>query len=123
MMVERLEFLTDFYGGDVMAISATDELRKAYKTTVLDPARSYIDTVKTFPLNIEVVTSKTYRTMESPIDNSIGAVTYEFNTSMLLLPKIGYIDHYTCSIFIVSFDIKTCNDGRKVRIFNRLVHV
>ena len=79
--------VTDFYNGDIMAIGATDELRKAYKTTALDPTRSYIDTVKTFPLNIEVVTSKTYKTMESPIDNSIGAVTYEFNTSMLLLPK------------------------------------
>lgn len=79
--------VTDFYNGDIMAIGATDDLRKAYKTTVLDPTRSYIDTVKTFPLNIEVQTSKTYRTMESPIDNSIGAVTYEFNTSMLLLPK------------------------------------
>lgn len=79
--------VTDFYSGDLMAISATDELRKAYKTTALDPSRSYIDTIKPFPLNIEVVTSKTYRTAESPIDNSIGAVTYEFNTSMLLLPK------------------------------------
>jgi hypothetical protein len=79
--------VTDFYNGDIMAIGATDELRKAYKTTALDPTRSYIDTVKTFPLNIEVVTSKTYKTMESPIDNSIGAITYEFNTSMLLLPK------------------------------------
>ncbi|WP_442589621.1 zinc-dependent metalloprotease [Pedobacter sp. AW31-3R] len=79
--------VTDFYNGDVMAIGATDDLRKAYKTIALDPSRSYIDTVKTFPLNIEVVTSKTYRTAESPIDNSIGAVTYEFNTSMLLLPK------------------------------------
>ncbi|SEA94360.1 zinc-dependent metalloprotease [Pedobacter hartonius] len=79
--------VTDFYNGDVMAIGATDELRKAYKTTALDPPRSYIDTIKTFPLNIEVVTSKTYKTAESPIDNSIGAVTYEFNTSMLLLPK------------------------------------
>jgi len=79
--------VTDFYNGDLMAISATDELRKAYKTTALDPSRSYIDTIKTFPINIEVVTSKTYRTSESPIDNSIGAITYEFNTSMLLLPK------------------------------------
>jgi hypothetical protein len=80
--------VTDFYNGDVMAIGATDELRKAYKTSALDPSRSYIDTIKTFPLNIEVVTTKTYRTMESPIDNSIGAITYQFNTSMLLLPKI-----------------------------------
>jgi len=80
--------VTDFYNGDIMAIGATDELRKAYKMTMMDPSRSYIDTVKSFPINVEVVTSKTYRTMESPIDNSIGAITYEFNTSMLLLPKI-----------------------------------
>lgn len=80
--------VTDFYNGDVMAIGATDGLRKKYKVTALDPSRSYIDTIKTFPINIEVVTSKTYKSAESPIDNSIGAVTFEFNTSMLLLPKV-----------------------------------
>ncbi|WP_367864985.1 zinc-dependent metalloprotease [Pedobacter sp. WC2423] len=79
--------VTDFYNGDVVAIGATDALRKAYKASALDAGRSYIDTIKTFPINIEVVTSKTYRSAESPIDNSIGAVTFEFNTSMLLLPK------------------------------------
>lgn len=79
--------VTDFYNGDIMAIGATDALRKAYKTTVYDNTRSYIDTIKTYPLNIEVGTAKTYRSAESPIDNSIGAITFEFNTSMLLLPK------------------------------------
>ena len=79
--------VTDFYNGDIMAIGATDALRKAYKTTTYDATRSYVDTIKTFPLNIEVVTAKTYRAAESPTDNSIGAVTFEFNTSMLLLPK------------------------------------
>ncbi|MES2417651.1 MAG: zinc-dependent metalloprotease [Bacteroidota bacterium] len=79
--------VTDFYNGDIMAIGATEELRKAYKTTVYDASRSYVDTIKTFPINIEVVTTKTYKSAESPIDNSIGAITYEFNTSMLLLPK------------------------------------
>jgi len=80
--------VTDFYNGDVIAIGATDQLRKAYKVTAYDMARSYIDTVKTFPVNIEVKTTKTYRAAESPTDNSNGAVTFEFNTSMLLLPKI-----------------------------------
>ncbi|QPH38000.1 zinc-dependent metalloprotease [Pedobacter endophyticus] len=80
--------VTDFYNGDVIAIGATDQLRKAYKVTAYDMARSYIDTVKTFPVNIEVRTTKTYRAAESPTDNSNGAVTFEFNTSMLLLPKI-----------------------------------
>ena len=79
--------VTDFYNGDVVAIGATDALRKAYKASALDAGRSYVDTIKTFPINIEVVTSKTYKSAESPIDNSIGAVTFEFNTSMLLLPK------------------------------------
>ncbi|WP_113651416.1 zinc-dependent metalloprotease [Pedobacter namyangjuensis] len=78
---------TDFYNGDIMAIGASDALRKAYKTTMYDATRSYIDTIKTYPLNIEVATAKTYRSAESPIDNSIGAITFEFNTSMLLLPK------------------------------------
>lgn len=80
--------VTDFYNGDIMAIGASDALRKAYKTTMFDATRSYVDTIKTFPINIEVVTAKTYRSTESPIDNTIAAVTFEFNTSMLLLPKI-----------------------------------
>jgi len=80
--------VTDFYNGDIMAIGATDQIRKAYKVITYDATRSYIDTVKTFPINIEVKTAKTYRAAESPTDNSNGAVTFEFNTSMLLLPKI-----------------------------------
>jgi len=80
--------VTDFYNGDIMAIGATDQIRKMYKVTMFDATRSYIDTVKTFPINIEVKTAKTYRALESPTDNSNAAVTFEFNTSMLLLPKI-----------------------------------
>ncbi|WP_421941761.1 zinc-dependent metalloprotease [Pedobacter sp.] len=80
--------VTDFYNGDVMAIGASDQIRKAYKVTMYDATRSYVDTVKTFPINIEVRTAKTYRAAESPTDNTNGAVTFEFNTSMLLLPKI-----------------------------------
>ncbi|RZK65434.1 MAG: DUF5117 domain-containing protein, partial [Pedobacter sp.] len=80
--------VTDFYNGDIMAIGATDQIRKAYKVITYDATRSYIDTIKTFPINIEVKTAKTYRAAESPTDNSNGAVTFEFNTSMLLLPKI-----------------------------------
>lgn len=79
--------VTDFYNGDIMAIGATDALRKAYKVTTFDATRSYLDTIKTFPINMEVITAKTYRAAESPIDNSIGAITFEFNTSMLLLPE------------------------------------
>jgi hypothetical protein len=53
----------------------------------LDTTRSYIDTIKSFPINIETRTLKTYRAAESPTDNTNGALTFELNTSMLLLPK------------------------------------
>ncbi len=79
--------VTDFYNGDIPAIGISDGLKKAYKISSLDNARSYIDTIKSFPVNIEARSVKTYHAAESPTDNSNGAVTFELNTSMLLLPK------------------------------------
>jgi len=79
--------VTDFYTGDITAIGIPDEIKKAYKVTTLDNARSYIDTIKSFPINIEARVLKTYRAAESPTDNSNAAISFELNTSMLLLPK------------------------------------
>ena len=79
--------VSDFYNGDVAAIGISDDVKKAYKISALDNSRSYIDTIKSFPVNIEARTLKTYRAAESPTDNSNAAVTFELNTSMLLLPK------------------------------------
>ncbi len=79
--------VSDFYNGDIAAIGISDDLKKAYKISALDNSRSYIDTIKSFPINIEARTLKTYRASESPTDNSNAAVTFELNTSMLLLPK------------------------------------
>jgi hypothetical protein len=79
--------VTDFYNGDIAAIGIPDELKKAYKISTLDNSRSYIDTIKSFPINIEATVLKTYRATESPTDNTNAAVTFELNTSMLLLPK------------------------------------
>lgn len=79
--------VTDFYNGDVTAITISDDLKKAYKIGNLDNSRSYIDTIKSFPINIESRELKTYRAGDSPTDNTNGAVSFELNTSMLLLPK------------------------------------
>ncbi len=79
--------VTDFYNGDITAIGIPDGIKKAYKISNLDNSRSYIDTIKTFPINIEARSLKTYRAMQSPTDNTNGAITFELNTSMLLLPK------------------------------------
>jgi hypothetical protein len=79
--------VTDMYNGDVAAISLPDNIKKMYKITAIDNGRSYIDTIKSFPINVEARTLKTFRSAESPTDNSNGALTFELNTSMLLLPK------------------------------------
>ncbi|TSD65071.1 zinc-dependent metalloprotease [Inquilinus sp. KBS0705] len=80
--------VTDLYNGDIAAIGLPDNIKKMYKVTGLDNTRSYIDTIKSFPINVEARTLKTYRAAESPTDNTTGAVTFELNTSMLLLPKV-----------------------------------
>jgi hypothetical protein len=79
--------VTDLYNGDVTAIGLPDNIKKQYKITGIDNSRSYIDTIKSFPINIETRMLKTYRATESPTDNTNGALTFELNTSMLLLPK------------------------------------
>src|ERR1700744_5405989 len=79
--------VTDFYNGDIAAIGISDDLKKAYKISTLDNSRSFIDTIKSFPINTEARALKTYRAGESPTDNSNAAITFELNTSMLLLPK------------------------------------
>ncbi|MDP9046787.1 MAG: zinc-dependent metalloprotease [Bacteroidota bacterium] len=79
--------VSDFYNGDIAAIGISDELKKAYKITALDNSRSYIDSIKSFPINIEAHVLKTYRAAESPTDNTNAAVSFELNTSMLLLPR------------------------------------
>jgi hypothetical protein len=79
--------VTDFYGGDTPAIGITDDEKKALKVTALDLTRSYIDTIKSFRKNVETDVIKTYRASDIPNDKTIGAVTFEMTTSMLLLPS------------------------------------
>ncbi|ASU36498.1 zinc-dependent metalloprotease [Mucilaginibacter xinganensis] len=79
--------VTDFYNGDIAAIGIADEVKKFYKISTLDNSRSFIDTIKSFPINTETRVLKTYRAAESPTDNTNAAITFELNTSMLLLPK------------------------------------
>lgn len=56
----------------------------------MDESRTYIDTIKSFPTNIEVRSLKTFRASDAPGDKSIGSMTVEIHNSMLLLPKNPY---------------------------------
>ena len=82
--------VTELFSKDVQSLGLPQNLRTQYKITLMDEARTYIDTIKSFPTNIEVRSLKTYRAGEAPGDRSIGSMTVEIHNSMLLLPKNPY---------------------------------
>jgi hypothetical protein len=62
--------------------------RKQYKVTALDESRSFIDNIRSFPINIENRHVLTYKASEPPSNASTGSISLEINNSMILLPKI-----------------------------------
>ncbi|MBF4986518.1 DUF5117 domain-containing protein, partial [Nonlabens mediterrranea] len=61
--------------------------RTRYKATRLDEKRSYIDTLRSYPLNIESRHVKTYLASSPPSNSSTGSISLEMSNSMILLPK------------------------------------
>jgi hypothetical protein len=79
--------VTDLFAKDVQALGLNQRSKTEYKISRLDDSRSYIDTIKSFPINIEARNVKTYIATSPPGDGSLGSITVELNTSMVLLPK------------------------------------
>lgn len=94
--------VTDFFKGDNQIVSLDPTLKKIFNLTAIASDRSYVQTIKTFPINVEIKTVKTFNVSPAgpsfgmsmpgsganfPASNRAGVVTMELNTSMLLLPK------------------------------------
>ena len=79
--------VTDLYTKDVKALGLREGSRKQYKVSRLDDSRSYIDTIRSYPENIEVRHVKTYSAGDPPSNESTGSISLEFSNSMILLPK------------------------------------
>ena len=71
---------------DVNALGMPDFFRTRYKVSRLDAARSYIESVKSYPLNVEARHVKTYFAKSAPSNQSLGSISIEINNSMILLP-------------------------------------
>lgn len=72
---------------DVNALGMPEFYRKRYKVSRLDEARSYIDSIRSYPKNIEARHVKTYLAKASPSNGSLGSISIEINNSMILLPE------------------------------------
>lgn len=84
----RLVEVTNLFKQDNNLMSFTSANKTTLKLGTLQADRTYIDTMKVFPTNIEVVTTRTYgSTPAASAASKSGSVTMGFNTSMVLLPK------------------------------------
>jgi len=80
--------VTKFYSSDVKAISGLPaRLRKSYKVKNLDASRSFINSMKSFPKNIEVIQDMSYNASEPPSNRSAETISLQVNQSMVLLPE------------------------------------
>ncbi|WP_350290128.1 zinc-dependent metalloprotease [uncultured Croceitalea sp.] len=71
---------------DVNALGMPDFYRTRYKVSRLDGDRSYIESIKSYPLNVEARHVKTYSAKSAPSNQSLGSISIEINNSMILLP-------------------------------------
>lgn len=80
--------VTKFFTSDIKAISAlSDFYRKRYKVRRLDASRSFINSIKSYPKNIEVVQDFTFDAAEPPSNSSTNTITIRVNQSMIVLPE------------------------------------
>jgi hypothetical protein len=88
--------VTDFFSGDTPGISGMSAAqRRQYQVRRLDPARSFINTVRSFPINVEVRHTQTYDAAEPPPpDRSSSTITLDMSQSLVLLPKVPMRPRY-----------------------------
>ena len=75
--------VTTLFNSDVKPLGYPQRSRKARKISSLDTKLSYIESIKSYPKNIEARHVKTYRSSET----ESGTVSMEINNSMVILPK------------------------------------
>lgn len=94
--------MTDFFKGDNQPVSLSAGTKRRLSLSSLASDRSYIESIRTYPINTEVRTVKTFNASSGfgassaspfpsasiPAASTAGAVTMELNTSFLLLPKV-----------------------------------
>ncbi|RRQ50697.1 DUF5117 domain-containing protein [Maribacter algicola] len=79
--------VNDIFTKDTKAFGMPESYRKRYKVSRLDDSRSFIESIKSYPLNVEARHVKTYLAGEPPSNGSLGSISIEINNSMILLPK------------------------------------
>ena len=80
--------VTKLFSEDVKPLGFPQSRRKGYKISSLDSKKSFIESIKSYPENIESRHVKTYNSSSPPSNSSTGTISLEINNSMILLPKV-----------------------------------
>ena len=78
--------VTSLFKSDVKELGLPQEARQQYKVRALDKGRTFIESVKSFPKNVEVRNILTYQAQNPPSESSTGTISLEMNHSMVDLP-------------------------------------
>lgn len=81
--------ITPLFAKDNGVVSISANSAKELKLGALQADRTFVDTMKVYPINVEVATTRTYAsTPSSSPASATGAMTVALNTSIVLLPKV-----------------------------------
>jgi hypothetical protein len=95
--------VSEYFNSENQAFTMAPWMKQNMKLSVFQKERSYIQKISTYPLNTEIRTVKTFdaiaptMTMPGtfiPAGMDVGAITMEFNISMVLLPKVPMRKRY-----------------------------
>ena len=87
--------ITDYINSDNDILFFNSSLKSSQRIGMLQSDKSYVVGVRSFPINVEITTVKTYGRTPAPatgipglsIGGGTGNITVELNSSMVLLPK------------------------------------
>lgn len=92
--------VTDLFRKDLLAFGLDYRLKKKYAIGSLEDKSSYIDYVKSFPSNIDILSTKTYSLSGSSSvieDEGLRTATIQIHNSLLLLPATPMTPRYSDS--------------------------
>jgi hypothetical protein len=82
--------VTDFIQSENELLYFSASVKKGFAVGAVQADKSYIDSIRTYPLNTEIRTVRTYSKLSTDPNSAASTlpVTYELNTSLVLLPKV-----------------------------------
>ena len=80
--------VTALFEDDIPAISGlSNAQRTQFRVRRFDPSRSFLNTARSFPLNVEVRHTQTFDAAEPPSQASTGTISMQLSQSLVLLPR------------------------------------